>query len=297
MDRRGKGIIYVAIRDFYVREACISAESMRAYMPDIPIILYTDRTPPDDAARLFSKVVHLTEPHPKPHLNKLICMRDSPFQRTLFLDTDTFACGSPAELFDLLDRFDVAMALERRYRDEFPAGSGVPDVFPEFNQGVVAFRQTPEFRRVVDAALEWAAAFHARTGEHTDDQIPMRIALYTSDLRIVTLPSEFNCRFHTFGQLNAAVKILHARIPGRKHTPANLLAIANKLNRETIPRVFVAGKVLTLGLGSRLSTEYYLARRGVSLFSPRWAVLRSLKRRFVRSIERSVGRFLRSLAR
>ncbi|HKX51534.1 MAG TPA: hypothetical protein VJQ48_13975, partial [Candidatus Binatia bacterium] len=53
----------------------------------------------------------------------------------LFLDTDTYLCGSPSELFDLAGKFDIAMALDRHYYDFFPEDTAVPGAFCEFNQG------------------------------------------------------------------------------------------------------------------------------------------------------------------
>lgn len=40
-------------------------------------------------------------------------MLHSPFEHTIFLDTDTFVCGDFSELFDLLDHFDIAMSHDR----------------------------------------------------------------------------------------------------------------------------------------------------------------------------------------
>ncbi len=39
-----------------------------------------------------------------------------------------------------------------------------------------------------EAALEWADRFQARTGSPTTDQFAMRLALYSSGLRIAPLP-------------------------------------------------------------------------------------------------------------
>jgi len=42
--------------------------------------------------------------------DKILPLLDSPFNRTVFLDTDTQVCSEFFELFDLLDRFDLAVA-------------------------------------------------------------------------------------------------------------------------------------------------------------------------------------------
>ena len=283
----GRGVIYTAIRARFVEEAKVSARSVRAALPGIRIVLFTDAPPEDGSA--FDEVIRLEKLSPRPHLDKLVSMSRSPFRETLFLDTDTYVCGDISGLFELLDKFDVAMTLDRRYYDAFPAGTSLPDCFCEFNQGVVAFRQSERMRSMFQASLDWADEVNARTDVVFDDQIAMRIALYFSQLRIAPLPLEYNCRFHAYGYLNGTVRILHARIPGERHTEANLRLIADKLNHETVPRVFVGGKVHILGLRRVLSHEYVFARRGPRLFWPSKAVGKALLGRLLRKVKRSLG--------
>ena len=154
MPSSGRGVIYTAIREQFVDEARISAQSVRRFLPEARIVLFTDlqlaRTEP------FDQVIRLTSLSAKPHLDKLHCMKNSPFAETLFLDTDTYVCGELSELFELLAQFDIAMTLDRRYYDDFPPDVGVPGSFCEFNQGVVAFRSSERMQAMLQAALEWA---------------------------------------------------------------------------------------------------------------------------------------------
>jgi hypothetical protein len=290
-----RGVIYTAIRKKYVREAQLSAQSVRAFLPDVGIVLFTDCPP--KLKGVFDNIVHLTKLNPVPHLDKLICMRDSPFKKTLFLDTDTYVCGPLDGLFELLKDFDIAMALERRYHDILPEGVGVPAAFCEFNQGVVAFRQSDQMKKMLQASLHWAENYYARVGTPTNDQVAMRIGLYFSGLRIATLPQEFNCRFHSFGYLNGKVKILHARIPGGKHTEKNLQTIVGKINREAIPRVFVAGKVYALKRRRFLSVEHTFSKKSATLFRP-WRVLcKTLLQRIMKKVERRIQRLVKASTR
>jgi hypothetical protein len=262
----GRGVVYTAIRERFVEEARVSARSVRRFLPEARIALFTDqrieRTEP------FDEVIRLTSLSDRPHLDKLHGMMRSPFAETLFLDTDTYVCGDVAELFELLARFDIAMTLDRRYYDAFPADVGVPGSFCEFNQGVVAFRASERMQAMFRASLDWAQRLHASTGTPSDDQIAMRLALYASDLRIAPLPLEYNCRFHSYGYLNGEVRILHARIPGQRHDARNLDRIARKLNEHTVPRVFVGGRMHVLGLRRVLGHDHGFARRGPVLFRP-----------------------------
>lgn len=277
-----RGVIYTAIRARFVAEARVSAASLRRHMPGLEIVLFTDQ-PVDDPAP-FDRIVRLEAPDARPHLDKLRCLRRTPFEHTLFLDTDTYVCGDLEPLFALLAAFDVAMTLDRRYVDAFPPDSGVPDSFCEFNQGVIAYRRSAELDRVLRAALDWAAAFQARTGTATDDQVCLRPALYASRLRLAPLPLEYNCRFHAYGYLNGLVRILHARIPGGRHDRASLDAVAAALNRHTVPRVFVGGRTQLLGRRRVQGKEQLVARPGPTLFRPGGQLLDLLTARLVQKL-------------
>ncbi len=52
----------------------------------------------------------------------------SPFQRTAFIDTDAYATESIADLFKVLEKFDLAVAFDP-IRSDFVQGD-IPDAFP-----------------------------------------------------------------------------------------------------------------------------------------------------------------------
>jgi hypothetical protein len=268
-----RGVIYLALGASYIAEARISAESVRRFMPELTLVLFTDCPPADRG--IFDEVMPLERVHAKAHINKLISMLHSPFEQTLFLDTDTFVCGPFAELFDLLDHFDIAMSHDRRYFDWFPEGVGVTAAFREFNQGVVVFRRSAGLVRALEHSISWVERLTAMMGRCPDDQPPLRLALYGSDLRIATLTYEYNCRFHTFGQVNGKVVILHGRIPGQPFKKKNLLKIAECINKKTIPRVFVAGKIYTLERQSVWGKSYFCSRKIATMFRPSLAFWRA----------------------
>ncbi|MBR8831085.1 MAG: hypothetical protein N5P05_003792 [Chroococcopsis gigantea SAG 12.99] len=270
-----RGVLYVAIGAKYAQEALVSARSVKQHLPGLEIAMFTNH-PPIDTGGIFDRIIPLETIHPKPHINKLIGMMNSPFAETLFLDTDTFVCGGLSELFELLDNFDMAMAHDRGYYETFPDNTGLPDVFPEFNQGVVVFRQSPQLKEVFEQALQWTETLEARTGVYSHDQPPLRIAIYLSEIRFAVLTQEFNCRFHSFGYLNGMVKILHGRIPGQLNTELNMSVIASKINKETIPRVFVGGEVYVLGRKQFFSKSYNFSKRLTTLFHPTLAFYKTI---------------------
>ncbi len=267
-----RGVVYAAIGQAFVAEAAVSAASLRKHCPSLPITLFTDC--PEAASPVFDQVVRLAEKQPRPHLDKLVAMRDSPFAETLFLDTDTFICGAIDPIFAVLARFDMAMTLERRYVDVLPEGTGVADIFGEYNQGVVAYRRSDELDATLRSALDIGRSM-AAAGKQTSDQIAMRIALYRSNLRIATLPLEYNCRFHGCGALNGPVVILHSRFPDRPNDPQHLEALARRINSVPIMRIFIAGRMIPLIERKLRQRDHFVAGRSVRLFSPRAAMARA----------------------
>ena len=271
------GVIYAAIGGRYIREAKVSAASVRARLPGYRIVLFCDSAPAN--AGPFDEIRVITPRTAAPHLDKLLAMKESPFERTLFLDVDTFLCDSPDGLFDLLDRFDIAMAHDPRYGEPYPEGTGVPPSFPEFNQGVVLFRRSVEMAAALQSALDWA-----HQSGRWDDQVALRIALYHSDLRIAPLPPEYNCRFGSFGYLSRPAIILHGRIPTRVNRTENLRRAARLINREAIPRVLVGGRIYALRRWHLRQFDHFLVRRTATLFHP----VAEIIRRGLRGLRRAI---------
>lgn len=201
-----KGILYInSSHDDcrYVHEAESSALSFRRFIPDAEYILHTDAT--DFTSKVFARI----EPakfHVPPqladsvHLNgqmvtKLEVLKNSPYERTLYLGADTYAFrAEAASMFDLLDRFDI-VAAHAPFRINDAWGNSripeIPECFPEFNCDLVLYRNTPE---VMAFMAQWQALYMEHAFGHPHDQGAFRYLAYNSDLRIATLPEEYNYR-------------------------------------------------------------------------------------------------------
>ena len=256
-----EGVIYVAMGGRFVAEAVLSAVSVRRHMPSLPITLFTDSPPVGE--RAFDQVVEISRSGPRPHRDKLVGMLRSPYERTLFLDTDTFLGADVSPLFGTLADYDLLASLDRGYHDRYPEGSGVPDAFREFNLGVVFYRRSSAMLQSLERSLVLYDRPEMRDG---NDQPPFRLATYGSELKVVVLTSEYNCRFANFGHLSGEVKVLHGRIPRADNTEAALAAVLARINRSTVPRVFVAGRVYALAQNRVRFGRPYYPQRVASLF-------------------------------
>jgi hypothetical protein len=257
-------------------------------MPHLPITLYGDHTPPpglfDDFVRVEGAMVFR---------EKLRCLAQSPYDQTLFLDSDTFVVADVSELFDLLDRFHLAATHDRSYVDWFPPEAGVPAPFREFNTGVIVYRKSDEIGRFFNDCLAWydkLSALPAPTPRFLGqfpDQPAFRAAAYHGDLRAAMLTFEYNCRFPYFGSASGEIKILHGREFLSGFHPGELERAAAGLNRTKAPRVFIAGRVWAL---AKTTSPYSrrIARGSQRYLPPHWLWL--VRRAWARLGSRPGGR-------
>ena len=185
------GIIYVATGPGYLDLATASARSMRRFNPGLQIDLFTDPAVTSHAAGLgaFDRVWPVPRVHPRA---KIDCLPLTRFDRTLFLDCDTLAIGPLGDLFDVLDRFELAMAHDMRRASAMVQEGGIvatPYAFPQLNSGVMLYRRSAAMWAFL---AEWQARYRALGVLR--DQVSLKDLLWQSDLRFYVLPPEFNLR-------------------------------------------------------------------------------------------------------
>ena len=105
-----EGLLYIAHGSKYVEAAVGSARSVRRVTPGMPIAIATDGPAPAE----FDEAIPIDEPDG--YRAKIVGMLNSPFDRTLMLDVDTYAAADLSEVFQVLDQFDIAAAHARRRR-------------------------------------------------------------------------------------------------------------------------------------------------------------------------------------
>lgn len=238
----GRGFLFAATGRFFYDSARIAAETVRRHNPGVPIDIFTDI---DEPADCFDRVVLLEDVW---HRAKIDAMLASRFDRTVFLDADVLVVADVGDLFDLLERFDVALAHDQEQNsDHARAGwrREMPAAFPQYNSGVFAFRATEPVRRLL---TEWRAAVREGGGR---DQPSLRELLWDSDLRIATLPPEYNYTAFSslalFRQDQIAPRIVHNyRLKTRSSEPARRVEQ-------------VLGPARSKVLAAMLSADRYLA--------------------------------------
>jgi hypothetical protein len=257
-----QGAVYIITQDRrYVDLLLTSAASLKRAMPELPITVFS-QFPVESA--YFERVIPV-EPTQDGFYDKTRLIRQMPYERTLFIDADTYVVEPVPELFSMLDRFDCAATheeyLNTDWFDRYPRPD-IPASFPEFNTGIMALKRSERMDRFLQ---HWGELYQSFLNEEPDRRIPdqriqvqhindqpfFRVAAYFGDIRIATLTREYNCKFRGQGYLNGAVKIVHGHI-NFQLTPEQANRAVKVLNASKKPRVYVAGKVYEQKLVGRL---------------------------------------------
>lgn len=183
------GIIYIAVGAAFVKDAERAAQSARRQHPELPICLFSDVPSADP---VFDINLPIKDPHRR---SKLDCIIQTPFRKTLYLDTDTRVIGSIMEPFGLLDRYDLAAChVENRH----PVSSatsrlkaeGVEAGFTGFNGGVFYYRMNDSVRSFFG---RWAEEYKKENAKW-DQPIMRKLLWEMPEVKVIAIPPEFNVR-------------------------------------------------------------------------------------------------------
>ncbi|MDY6774155.1 MAG: hypothetical protein SVS85_03045 [Candidatus Nanohaloarchaea archaeon] len=217
--------MYYATGAEYYKEACVSARSLKENNADIHVTVFTDQEKEENS---FDAVEHIPS-HDYPFLDRITYFLESPYEQTLFLDTDTYVTGDISAVFEQLEEYNVLAAhAPLRHSTTSHFESDVPESVPEFNCGVIAFDSGREVQQLFET---WRELYGDHLDEGMNDQPFFREAMYKSDADVGVLPPEYNCRFIYPGYVEGEVRILHGRHP-------KLEEMAEVMNADTHRRVF-----------------------------------------------------------
>ncbi len=232
-----RGIVYVAIGQKYVNEACKSASSLKDNIRNIHITIFSSQNVQNQC---FDEVV-LVKDSQNGYLDKILCMSNSPYEHTIFLDTDTYVCEDFSELFTLLEKYDIGAAeaelragnnlLGETYNYQDIKDIDGKFIFPMYNSGVIIYRKSPQLSQFFSDWLTLAEKQMQEKGIVYGDQPAFQITLHNSNLREVVLTPEYNCRFIFPVCVSGTVKILHGMHP-------DILTVAKEINSDISTRLY-----------------------------------------------------------
>jgi hypothetical protein len=186
-----KGVVYIAFGERYVAEAAHSARSLKTFNPEIPVTLFTDT---EAAHACFDEVRTISPAHRRA---KVDIIYGSPYEYTLYLDSDTEILMPIDDIFEVLERFDIAAAHDHKRKGHRVSAAikeyaEIPYAFSEINCGVLAFRKNPRTEELFET---WRQVFYENQAASGGlDQPSFRVALWRSQVRPCILPPEYNVR-------------------------------------------------------------------------------------------------------
>jgi hypothetical protein len=233
MNSLSRGVVYIATGRDYIQEACLSAKSLKEHNESIHTTIFSDT---NFESPFFDQVETIDDPS-YDFGDSVIDPEMTPYDRTLFLDTDTYICEDISDIFEVLDNFDIAAAHNPGSRTAIHGEykpSDIPKAFPQYNTGVILFKDNPNTQ---DFFENWSEIYINNKSKMAIglNQPAFREALYKSDLRISTLPSEYNLRVRydgSVGFMTDSVKIVHGR------HPAGLPTVSEHINADDGMRVY-----------------------------------------------------------
>lgn len=205
------GVLYIATSQKHFKEAIESVKTFKSYNDGIKTALFTSEELSKEPAYVFDEI-HVMKEVNQSYVDKIRPLNDSPFDKTLFLDTDTKVLGKVEELFTILDRFDLAFSYAP-LRNSFTLND-VPDWFLEPNSGVLLFRKNEETNKVFKNWLSIYEDFKKLDTPPPHDQAAFRKALYINDkISFYSIGHEYNFRAIFASQIpgNLPIKVFHDR--------------------------------------------------------------------------------------
>ncbi len=202
-----EGYLYIATGTRYIDEAIVSVKSLRQCNPDVHVTLITDE-PVDISYFNEIKVLDVDESDSYERKNyKILGLQHSPYDRTLFIDTDTYFIADCKELFQLLHYHDILIAHAPGDRREVIINEKVLEGYLAYNSGVIAFNNNEIVNKLFK---DWYIL--CLKNIYKGDQPPLMHALLTNAVKIYVLHQNYNFRLPFIVSFPAfSVKILHGR--------------------------------------------------------------------------------------
>lgn len=246
-----RGALYIATGRKFIEEAEISLKILKRSLPNLSTAIVTeDEKRPEG----FDRVIKMGNPS-FGFKDKIKGLEKTPYEKTLFLDTDTYVVRPIEELFSILDKFDIGVA-QNQNRDLHTSNIGVPESFPEYSTGVMVFKRD----RTRKLIRSWKNEYKE---EHNGDQTSFRKSLYESGVRIATLTREYNYSVRSPAHIVKPIKIIHGRILDAEFESSNKYYDVEKVKCRIEDEI--RHKILTRGGFERGSNPPVLDRIKLSV--------------------------------
>ena len=188
-----RGYTYIVFGEAFLRECILSAKSLKRFTR-YPIHLFTDQKDFHHSdMKIFDSISYVPFNHIR---GKVDYIALSPFDQTIYLDSDTIIVYDIDELFELLDIYPVLATLDIARKRQFicekiSAYKMIPYSFGELNGGVLCFNKYAK-EKILSRWPKIYYKYYSQTNGW--DQPSLRILLWKYKVPVFILPPEFNIR-------------------------------------------------------------------------------------------------------
>jgi hypothetical protein len=248
LNKASRGVVYAASGAKCLDECSVSISTLTKCSPSLPFVVFTDE-PESWVGRSWSAENVLPLPSMSTPIGqewtaltgvKIDAIASSPFDKTLFIDTDTAVLGDVEPLFGLLERFEIAAGECSHWFGQCTAEtllkSRIPLTFPEFNTGVILVDSASPKTKVFMAA--WKEIFQRdllQDATRSSDQQAFREAVWTSNISVLTLKQNFNYMGQQGVHMPVVIahKILNKNMNFPKASPENLVSAISSIEEDS----------------------------------------------------------------
>lgn len=210
-----RGLLYCAVGGEYLKQAETSYLSALSHNPEFKGSVYSDIIPENNSwDKVLKSKTHSALSRDNEMIHKLDAILDTPYNYTIYLDSDTYVLDDIADIFTLLTKFDLVFChghdRNKRHtlinnavdiKDNSLFSKDIPYGFAPIQGGLIAynFNKTRDFFQLV------RNTFLAKG--YYDDQAVIRELLWESNLNFYILPSEYN--FNSIAYLKNLKKLYY----------------------------------------------------------------------------------------
>ena len=214
------GFLYIVSGEGYAKECLFSIKSLKKYNSE-KICVFSE----EKYRKMFEQECdYFFDIKSKLQRPKVEFISQSPFENTVYLDSDTFINSNISDLFQLLSKYDFGgVFCNSRKRENYSKliskYKNIPYSFSEINTGVMVFNNSQKIQNFFQKWNSYYYQYFSLTNGW--DQPSFRVALWESDIKICHLPPEYNVRPRSvyekvknnkteLGQLHMEPRIFHS---------------------------------------------------------------------------------------
>lgn len=279
------GFLLAADGPKYVNEALINARLLRKHSK-FPIALAVSENNLEDIDRsLFDEVIFIENSKKKKFAFKILAMMQTPFEKTLYVDTDALVIQSVDHIFQALNRFEIGITIESTNHtvNEKVFPLKYHNVVPEWNSGILLYRKTENVLSLFRLWLKNLNDGIVKFNNSADMPYLREAFLSMPSIDYFILPNSYNLHgLRSFQILYGKIYIIHERMgrSSRFWTPVLLDVGATER----------LGKKLNAIHHKRLYIPY------IGVISSRWSpgnIIDRIKMRFLPRVSRYTGEIVK----